>query len=193
MIAALTALLAGCSHLSASRAGSPPPPPARTLSPDEAETVRLRNNAAGLLYNLLNDEKNVGKIFVLKHATPEVVGLIKQIAATADANQKIMEQMSRSDSGLDLKAVELPPGERAARAAEAKSEEYDLLFSSGGNFEFNLLLTQAEAQNYGWHLAKVAAEHSSAPEDARRFTAMSEAMKGLYEQTVTQMRSLPAH
>ena len=80
--------------------------------------------------------------------------------AAAAAQGKLLDQLTNADPGLNLHAMNLPPGEQAARYAEAKSKEHELLLSSGPHFEFNLLLTQAEALNYGWHLAKVAAENA---------------------------------
>ena len=45
--------------------------------------------------------------------------------------------------------------------------------------------------NYGWHLATVAAEDSPEPE-ANTFKKAAEALRGLYGQTIREMRSLPA-
>ncbi len=88
---------------------------------------------------------------------------------------------------LDLRAIKLPPGERATRAAVAKTTEHELLFSSGKEFEFNLLLTQVEALSYGRHLANIAAENSSLPDEVQAFKVMSQAMKTLYDQVIGQM------
>lgn len=186
---AVIGIFCGCSALSsAPRPGQKPtaPPPGNT------EAAQLRSNAAGLLYDLLEDEKNVRQVFVVKDASPEVVNLIKLISATALANERELTQLAKADPGLNIKSMNLPPGETAARQAESKSEEYDLLFSSGVNFEFNLLLTQAQAENYGSHLAKVAAKSSTLLSEKKSFTGMSMAMQQLYEATVRQMRSLPA-
>ncbi len=149
----------------------------------------MRNNAASLLRDLLDDEKNVSKVFIIKHGG-DVKALVELIAAAAAANEQELLQLTNADPGLNLQALNLPPGEKAARDAVAKSKEYDLLFTSGAQFEFNLLMTQAEAQNYGWHLAKVAAENSSRPEEVATFRRISETMKHLYEQTVREMRQL---
>jgi len=178
--------LCGCAHLQTEPASRPPSAPAAR----DASRIQLRNNAASLLHDLLDDEKNVGKVFIVKHGKA-VEPLVKLIAAAAETNEKELEQLARQDPALNLQALKLPAGERATRDAIAKSKEYDLLFSSGANFEFNLLLTQAEAQNYGWHLAKVAAENSADPQEVKTFATISETMKHLYEQTVDEMRRLP--
>jgi hypothetical protein len=180
----LACLAGGCSSV---------PSGASSSSADDADPakIQLRNNAASLLRDLLDDEKNVSKVFLVKNGR-DSAPLVKLIAATADANEKRLDQLAQADPQLNLQALELPPGEKAAREAVAKSKEHDLLFSSGANFEFNLLLTQAEAQNYGWHLALVAAQNSSRPEEVKAFAIISDAMKLLYQQTVSEMRSLPA-
>ena len=85
----------------------------------------------------------------------------------------------------------LPPGEVAAREGTTKSKEHDLLLSTGNKFEFNLLFSQAQAENYGWHLAEVAAENSTRPEEAREFNTIGHTMEHLYDQVVEQMRNVP--
>lgn len=183
MLIFTAAAVSGCRHLPAS-------PPATASTVNDTAKLQLRNNAASLLLDLLEDEKNVGKVFIVKNGQ-RIEPLVKLIATTAGTNEKKLAQMAGADPDLNLQQLELPPGEKAARDAITKTKEHDLLFSSGANFEFNLLMTQAEAQNYGWHLAKVAAENSASPQAAKTFTEIGETMKHLYEQTVIEMRSLP--
>src|ERR1700734_1096193 len=123
MTAFLVCLVCGCSHLQNA--------PAQRMSSGDTDKIQLRNNATGLLYDLLGDEKNVGKVLIVKNAGKETTALIKLISATAAANQKELEQLAKNDPGLNLKAMHLPPGEIAARDAIAKSKACDLLFSSG--------------------------------------------------------------
>jgi hypothetical protein len=146
------------------------------------------NNAASLLYQLVGEEKNVSKILIIKSHGVELGGLIKAISQMAAESEKRLESLASNNLDLNLHAIELPQGENATRDAVAKTEEHELLFSSGKKFEFNLLLTQAQALNYGWHLAKIAADNSSRPQEIQEFTAISEAMKKLYDQVITQMR-----
>jgi hypothetical protein len=187
LIPAVVGMFCGCSTSSSSPKSLDQP---SAPQPQNVERIQLRSNAAGLLFDLLEDEKNVGEIFVVKSSSAKVINLVKLISATALVNEKELTQLAEADPGLNLKSMGLPPGETAARAAESKSEEYDLLFSSGTNFEFNLLLTQAQAEDYGWHLAKVAADNSTLMSERKSFTGMSMGMQRLYEETVKQMRSL---
>jgi hypothetical protein len=173
-------LLCGCAQPE-KRASLDGQPPAR-------EKLETRNNAASLLDDLLNDEKNVSKILIIKRNSEELGQLIKAISKGAAENQKQLERLTTNDPSLNLHTIELPQGEKATRAAVAKTEEHELLFSSGMEFEFNLLLTQAEALSYGSHLAKIAAENSLLPEEVQKFTAMSQLMQTLYDQVIAQMR-----
>jgi hypothetical protein len=157
----------------------------------EAQKLDARNNAASLLADLLGDEKNVGKLLIVKHSSPATKQLIEAISKTADDGGKQLNLLAKSDNALKLDATQLPPGEKDARDDESKTKEHQLLFSSGVTFEFNLLLTQAQALSYGSHLAKVAADNSSAPEAQREFHSLETSLNSLYERVVARMRALP--
>jgi hypothetical protein len=174
-------IFCGCANMK----NSPPP----IVSMPNAKKIELRNNAVSLLYDLLNDEKNVSKILIIKSNSDELGRLIKAISVSSDDAQKQLDALAKTDPTLKLHALELPAGEKATRDAIAKTKEHELLFSSGENFEFNLLLTQADALSYGWHLAKIAAENSSQPQEVREFNSMSVAMQDLYKQAVAMMRT----
>jgi hypothetical protein len=149
--------------------------------------LETRNNAASLLYDLLGNEKNVSKILIVKSNSESLGRLIKAISEQSADYQKQLDGLAGNDVNLNLHVLELPPGEKAARAAAAKTDEHELLFSSGKEFEFNLLFTQAEALSYGGHLAFIAAENSSQPEEVHIFTMMSKTMNQLHDQVIVQM------
>jgi len=174
-------LACGCAQLPVTQPAQP--------APKTTVEYATRDNAGSLLRELLDDEKNVSKVFIVKEGK-QVEPLVKLIAATSASQEASLDALTNADRTLNLRASNLPPGERAARDAEAKTKERELLFSKGPHFEFNLLLTQAEALNYGWHLAKVAAENSSGSE-SDTFKDIGKTMRQLYEQTVSEMRTLP--
>ena len=159
---------------------------------DAAKKLTLRNNAASLLDQLLDDEKSVNLVLLIKGHREELQQLIKKITTTADAGSKELAAIAKSDPVLNLHALDLPAGEKAARAAIETTKEHELLFTSGADFEFTLLLTQADALSYGWHLAQIAADNSSDPAEAKAFTMLSASLQDLYRQTVALMRSPPA-
>lgn len=153
-----------------------------------SDQIGTRNNAASLLYDLLGDEKNVRKILIIKRNSEELGHLIKAISEAATNYRKELERLAKMNPALNLRAIQLPQGEKATRDAVAKTEEHELLFTSGREFEFNLLLTQAQALGYGWHLAKIAAETSSSPDEIQSFTTMSRGMERLYGRVTSQMQ-----
>jgi hypothetical protein len=162
-----------------------------TIAPTDAKKIEQRNNAASLLADLLGDEKNVSKVLLIKRHSDELGQLIKAISRTSADGAKQLETLAKSDPALNLKALQLPPGEKATRAAISQTKEHELLFNSGENFEFYLLLTQTDALSYGSHLAKIAAENSPRTDEARAFHALDLKLDDLFHQVVARMRSLP--
>jgi hypothetical protein len=156
------------------------------------DKVQVRNNASSLLAQLLDEEKNVSKVLIIKHGSRELSGLIKTISTAAADGAKRLKGLAQDDPRLELTRQELPAGEKATRKAEGKTDEHELLFSSGADFEFALLLTQAQALNYGSHLAKVAADNSADPKEVDTFRTMSGTLNQLLTQVTAMMRSLPS-
>lgn len=165
--------------------------PPRTEPPASAKqlhTAATRDNALALLDDLLNDEKNLSKILIIKSESKELHRLVKEISETAANGAKLLKAMGGKDRVAAPQGLDLPPGESATRAAITKTKSHSLLFSSGAEFEFQLLLTQAQALGYGEHLAKVAAVNEPQPERAREFTSLGVQMKQLYEQVLAMLR-----
>ena len=160
-------------------------------APEQTGKYAVRNNAASLLADLLNSEKNVGKILLLKPNSGELGQLVKAISKTADDGQAQIVMMAKTDTSLDLHDIGLPPGERAAREASAKTDEVDLILASGRKFQFDLLLTQAQALSYGSHLAKVASENCPSQAQAKQFHSLETSLNDLYKRVVAQMRAEP--
>jgi hypothetical protein len=61
------------------------------------------------------------------------------------------------------------------------------LGQAGDEFELTLLLTQAEALSYAWHLAGVAGEKESRPDRARALAGLSKAMENLYHEVFVML------
>jgi hypothetical protein len=161
------------------------------VSASVSKDKELLSNSASLLYNLLKDEKNLNKILFIKGHSKELGGLVDAISRAAADGGKQLEAMAQVDPMLNLDAAELPSGEQAARKAIAKTKEHELLFSSGDNFAFNLLVTQADALSYGSHLAEIVSENAPPGDFARQFHSLASTLDGLLRQVASQMRSLP--
>jgi hypothetical protein len=180
--------LCGCELLKSQSNGSPPQAPTASATEKKMDPA-TRDNALALLDDLLRDEKNVSKILIIKHNSEELGKLIKNISEAAKNGAETVESAAKHEPGLNLKQLDLPPGELAARKAISNTKEHLLLHSKDAEFEFQLLLTQAEALNYGAHLAQVVAENESNALFARQFANLSEQLKHLQEQVLAMLRS----
>lgn len=149
----------------------------------------VRDNCASLLYDLLNDEKNLSKILLIKRDSDQLHALVEEISTAAANGAKKLEQLAAADRSLHLDAMSLPSGEAATREAISKTKTGELLHAKGADFEFALLLTQVEALNYGEHLARVAAAHDAQPDRVREFSALGDELKRLHERVVQQLKT----
>lgn len=172
----------------------------KTQQPDEASSatetgtfgkrnfdVVTRNNALALLDDLLGDEKNVSKILIIKHNSDELGRVIEDISKTAGEGAKTIEAWAKADPRLDLKQLNLPPGEAGARKEISKAKEHLLLHSKDEEFEFQLLLTQVEALNYGANLALVAAEEEPDADRTRALLSLSRQFRELHERVLAML------
>jgi hypothetical protein len=140
------------------------------------------SNGYALLHQLMSDEQDVNKLRFIKHEQPDVKDLINRIAKASGEAVKQLEAYNQEDGGVGFKDLDLPPGEQTTRDAIASTKERELLGHTGERFELSLLLTQAEAMNYGWHLAEVASKNDSRPERARYLADLGKQMKGFYQE-----------
>ena len=148
-----------------------------------------RNNALALLNELVNEEKHLSKVLLIKRESVELNRLVKEISAVAGQVADDLKVLAKLNPGLHLTATGLPPGERATRTSIAKVKQHLLLHSSGAEFEFQILLTQAEALGYATHLALVIAENEPQPARAQEFSALSARLKALHEQVLAMLRA----
>ena len=167
-----TCLLTGCQ-------------PPKVKPPIESSAAQAtRNNCCSLLHQLLDEEKNVSLLRFIKREETDVKKLVNKIAIDSATGAKLLEEFARHDPSLKLDDFRLPPGEVATREAIAATKKKELLGQTGDEFELSLLLTQAQALSYAWHLAKVAGENEVQPERARALAGLSEDMANLYHEVV---------
>ena len=188
-IPALFLLCSLCACKTLQHPNATPPPAEPQGAEKSAADLRTRNNALALLDDLLNDEKNLSKILIIKRSSDELGRLVESISKTAGKGADSLESPAKSEPGLDLKKTDLPPGETATRKAISKTKERELLHSKDAEFEFQLLLTQVEGLNYGVHLAMVAAENEPQPARTREFLELGAQLRNLREQAVAMLRA----
>jgi hypothetical protein len=161
----------------------------RPVQGESSSTHSIRNNAASLLYQLLDEEADVAKLLIIKRDRAELHRVIKSISIRAKEGHQQLARLASEDSTLDLKHTNLPPGDKAARDAISKKRAGDLLRASGAEFEFKLLLTQVEALGYAEHLAKVAALDEPNAAHARTFTDIATQMHQSYEEVIALLKA----
>src|ERR1041384_3343640 len=109
--------------------------------PFVGEKYRIRNEGYSLLYELASKQSDVDKILMVKHTQPKIAALIKEIAQTFVQGKGELEHFAQKDSGLSLRSIHLPALERKTRDSIESSTTKTLLFASGKEFDFQLLLT----------------------------------------------------
>jgi hypothetical protein len=135
-------LLAGCG-----------PKPAR--EPSASDTPL--SDGYTLLAELLEKEKQVDLVLVVKNAPGSVAETIKEIAAFSGERFKVLKDLAEG-SEIALDRNPLPPIEVRARAAIEKTQTGELLGNRGREFTVLLLDGQVQGLDYMKHLCEVLLE-----------------------------------
>jgi hypothetical protein len=188
-IPALFLLCSLCACQSLRHPAASPRPAESGTGEKSAADLQTRNNALALLDDLLNDEKNLSKILIIKRNSDQLGRLVENISKTAGNGADFLQSLAKNDPALNLKKTDLPPGEAAARKAISKTKESVLFHSKDAEFEFQLLLTQVEALNYGAHLAMVVAENEPQANNTRELLALGARLRDLHEQVLAMLRA----
>ena len=153
----LLCCLCGCHSAKPITAASANRTPPSTSSKNSFD-LATRDNSLVLLSDLLNDEKKLRLILLIKRETPELKRLVKGISNAASEGAKMLKARMKDDPAFKGAKPQLPPGEEATRKAIAKTKESLLLHTKGEEFEFQILLTQAEASppEDAWERANLA-------------------------------------
>jgi hypothetical protein len=183
---AVLILVCGCQSLQVSRASASSTKP--VSAQQNAATTATHNNALDLLHDLLSDEKNLSKVLIIKHAPPELKTLVKRISGVSAEGVKTLEMLAKTGGPPQWGHLDLSAGERATREAISKEKEHELLHSSGNEFEFQLLLSQAEGLNYGAHLAKIASVTAANPGHAAKLSVLGRQLEELRADVLSLLR-----
>lgn len=150
--------------------------------------TRVRNEGYSLLYQLLSQESDAAKLFIIKHADPPIVNIIKEIASTCGEAKKELEQFHKKDRHLNFEMTNLPQIEQKSRAAIESTVTKQLLFSNGKKFEVRFLFTQAEAMNYAAHLAKVLHDQDDKPLRKEFLAKLSDRCTSLHDKAMDLLK-----
>ena len=124
------------------------------MIPIVGERYRVRNEGYSLLYELAGKERNMDKILIVKSANAKVSAEIKAIAQMFGQAHDQLDAFAKQDARLRFGTTRLPTLEKKTRDSIESKTTKGLLFSSGQDFELQLLLTQVQALQYATHLAK---------------------------------------
>jgi hypothetical protein len=150
--------------------------------------ARVRNEGYSLLYHLMSQESDVGKILIIKHADPPVADIIKEIASACDQARKDLELFHEKDRHLSFEMANLPEMEQKTRAAIQSTVTKQLLTSSGKTFERRLLFTQAESMNYAAHLAAVLHDQENDSPRKEFLDALAQRCTTLHDRVVNLLK-----
>lgn len=156
-------------------------------APVKTERTTTDHHGYALLFALLNDEKDVSKLLVVKRERPELRELIKAISDTAARGHRDLENFAKTDRSINLHKQGLPPAESAARASIARAKTKELLTDGGKEFEVQLLLSQSEALTYGAHLAEAIAKAESNPARGKSLQQLAADLGQLQRKVMTML------
>src|ERR1700759_2766085 len=98
-IPALFLLCSLCACQSVRHPAAAPPPPAPGPAEKSPADLQTRNNALALLDDLLNDEKNLSKLLIVKRNSDELGRLVENISKTAGKGAEMIQSIAKNDPG----------------------------------------------------------------------------------------------
>ena len=108
----------------------------------------------GLLYALLSKQSRLDGILIVKSASKQTEQLLREIAAASGEGVSQLEAFAKTDERLLINWTGLREVEARVRDSIESAIGKQLLFA-GDDFELRVLLTQAEALQYGAHLGRI--------------------------------------
>jgi len=150
------------------------------------EEVRELEAGYRLLSDLLGDERRVDGILLVKAPPAEVRRLIKDIAAFTGRSQDELEERSELPPRVALdRPAQLPRIEAATREAIDGEIQKDLLF--GDHFRVRLLISQAQALQYGRFLCQELGKADPNDERSEWLGEVAEGFEDRYERVVAAL------
>jgi hypothetical protein len=166
-------------------AASPKPPSAN------GGLFRQKNEGYSILYKLMSDESQVGRIFIIKHADDSVGNLIRGIGDACATAGKQMDEFPKSDNRIEYDVSDLPYVEVKSRELAASETTKALLGSSGKEFELRLIFSQAQAMDYAHQLCESLAADDDNPDRKNFLTDLSQRCSGYYSSLISMLDVKP--
>lgn len=154
--------------------------------PPTSEQIQLSHGYA-LLYELTNKQSDLDKALFLGGGMSDAAKqLIRDIDAASERAAEQIRQFADVEPWMELSDLGLPEAEIGSRRAIEKLTTRRLLFS-GGAFEFRLLLSQADATQYGVSLAESLREMDNHAGRRAWLEEFSSEYKSLFEKVEAQL------
>lgn len=158
------------------------------LNPLSGE-AKARSRGYALLHSTVDELSQVDKVLVIKDAEPQVADLLKAIAQFSGDCRDKLQTFAAEDPSLRFNDDGLPNAEASTRNAIASATQKQILFSSGREFEFNILLTQHQALNYITHLAGTLSEQDSHEDRRQYLTHLAGESNALRQRVIALLQS----
>jgi len=127
------------------------------------EAPAASEHGYALLHEILEQERHVSKLLIIKEEREALETVIDAIAETCGTAYERLEELAEESPRLELSDTGLPLEEVRTRQAIAATRRDQLLASSGREFELQLLWSQNEALTYAAHLADTLARREADP------------------------------
>lgn len=156
---------------------------------DAATQQQQLDAGYSLLLGLMEDESRVKDVLVIKSAPDDTKTLLKDISTTCSEAAEQLQAFGEADPDLAMDQPGLPLLEQATRDAIASATAGRILLA-GKTFEVRILLTQAEALNYGNFLARSIAKGDTDPDRSKYLDGLASRLEQLWKRTTARFDEL---
>lgn len=157
----LALAMAGCSLFGSK--------PSRETPASDPESV---NAGYTLLYSIVSGQKNSDKLLLIKHVSPQVKQIIKEISEETGKIDAGLKKFAKDDPNIRLDRSVLPLIEEKQRESATLERGLQFLGTSGKPFERLLLLSQSGLLTTERHVARVMRDSETNP-DRKAFWAQT--------------------
>lgn len=154
-----------------------------------ADRAVLLSEGYSLLHQLLDKNKQVSGIFLLKDLDAEFETLIRDIAETCERHASQLADFAARDDRVLLTTANLPEVEADARAFIESNSTAVLMKASGDDLRLRLALEQLEATRYAAALAAVLAENDVNPDRRALMTVIKDEFESLRARLLREVQS----
>ncbi len=151
-VALLAIALAGCSLFG--------PKPSQQTPASDPDSI---NTGYTLLYIIVAGQKSSDKVLLIKHVSPQVKDIIKEISEATGKIDAELKAFAKNDPDIQLERRVLPLIETKQRESAVAERVLQFVGTSGKRFERLLLLSQSGLLTTERHIARVMRDSETHP------------------------------